>query len=363
MTHPDLDRLTCWVHGLLEPEEADVTRDHVAVCASCRDAADGVREEAQLLAREILSPDRMAALKEGILQAAGHRPARRVGLLWQIPVAAAVLFGLVSVLLLSPGAKHRLVDGRVTLQDGRVVAAPLDLSAVQSWQVQALDKAQVQLSDRSTVELEAGTRIALLPVGARGVQADVFSGEALFSVAPDPKVFSVLSPAGRVDAPDGKFSVKIVFEEQGGVPMNKAFAGAIITVVAGSIALSNPNGTAEARTGQSAVLTAAEAPLLLASPQDKQEDLLRRLEQLAARVAKLEDEVTQLESKNKQLKAQLQSNAPGMPGGAVWSFSGNGAQGVRVLQAGGGGAPGSVILELKEEDEKKPERKSNPREK
>jgi hypothetical protein len=105
------------------------------------------------------------------------------------------------------------------------------------------------------------------------------------------------------------------------------------------------------------VLARAEAPMFLSAPQDKQEELLRRLEQLAARVAKLEDEVTQLDQKNKQLKLQLTSNAPG---GAVWGVGpGQSAGGVRVIQSAGG-SPGGVIIELKEEDEKKPERKSNP---
>ena len=93
--------------------------------------------------------------------------------------------------------------------------------------------------------------------------------------------------------------------------------------------------------------------MLLTSPQDKQEELLRRLEQLAARVAKLEDEVTQLEQKNKQLKQQLTSNVG--PGGAVWTNAPG--SGVRVQTAGGNVAPGSVII-IEEGNEKKPERKN-----
>ena len=168
---------------------------------------------------------------------------------------------------------------------------------------------------------------------------------------------SVVSPAGRVEAADGRFTVRLVFEDEGGVPVKNALAGAIVTVFAGSVALSNANGSIEAQPGQSAVLARAEAPLFLTSPQDKQEDLLRRLEQLAARVAKLEDEVSQLEQKNKQLKQQLGSNVG--PGGAVWT---NGAgDSVRIRQAGvsgqAPGAPGSVII-IEEGNEKKPERKN-----
>ena len=152
--------------------------------------------------------------------------------------------------------------------------------------------------------------------------------------------------------------------------MNKALAGALITVVAGSASLSTPSGTAEARVGQAAILAPAEAPLFVASPQDKQEDLLRRLEQLVERVTKLETEVSKLEAKNKQLKAQLQANAPGGapggPGASVWVIEGDGAQ----KNPGPGGSVEHVlrvqVQELKEsneknpKDEKKPERKNAP---
>jgi hypothetical protein len=359
MNHPDLDRLTSWVHGLPDPE----IDTHVPGCAGCRDTAEGLREEARVLAREIGSPERLAALKAGLMHAAGRRRPARL-LLWQIPVAAAVLIGLIAVLL-SPGSRHSVVDGRVALEDGRVVAAPMDLAASQSWQLRALENARVSLADHTTVNLRPGTRIGLSPFGARGVQADVSSGEAEFTVSRDPKRLVIVSPAGRVEAADGKFDLKIVFEEEGGVPVKKVLAGAIVTVFAGSISLSNANGSAEAQPGQSAVLARSQAPLFLAAPQDKQEELLRRLEQLAARVAKLEDEVTQLEAKNKQLKLQLTSNGIGGPGGAWLGAPGqsvNGA-GVRVIQSGAGGAPGSsVIIELQEGNEKKPERK-NPQEK
>ena len=142
--------------------------------------------------------------------------------------------------------------------------------------------------------------------------------------------------------------------------MKKALAGAIVTVIAGSISLSTANGSVEALPGQSAVLARAEAPLFLAAPQDKQEELLRRHEQLPARVSKLEDEVVILELKNKQRKLQLTAGAPGSP----WTAApGQSNGGFRVIQSTGVGAPGSsVIIELKEDGEKKPERK-NPQEK
>jgi hypothetical protein len=354
MTHPDRDRLTAWVHGF-----ADADLDaHLPTCAECRDSAAALQEEARLLSREIGNPERLAALKAGLLQAAGgsRRPLR--GLLWQIPVAAAALFGLVAVLLF-PGSRHRVLDGRVALEDGRVVEAPVELAAQQTWQLQAVGKASVRLADRSTVDLSPGARIALAPNGARGVQADLASGEASFAVASDAKRLIVCSPAGRVEAAGGKFSMRIVFEE-GGIPVKNALAGAIVTVFAGSISLSNANGTVEAAPGQSAVLAKAEAPLLLSSPQDKQEELLRRLEELAARVARLEAEVAEKVKLNTQLKAQLGGGNPG-PGGAVWT-NGGGAWtvnpqggGVRVVTSGaGGGVGGTVIIE------EKVERKADP---
>ena len=126
--------------------------------------------------------------------------------------------------------------------------------------------------------------------------------------------------------------------------MKGLIAGALVTVLAGSATLSNAEGNASAGPGQAAVLARAEAPLLVAAPQDA-EALLKKLEQLAARVAKLEEEIGRLETKNKQLKEQLKANAPG----GVW-FGGPGASGggLRVVQ-GANPAPGSsVIIELDE---------------
>jgi hypothetical protein len=354
MTHPDLGRLTSWVHGFLEPGDASGTEDHVAACPECRRAVEGLREEARVLSRELAPSKRLAAIQEGLFRTAqGRRPSR--GLLWQAAVAAALLIGLIAVLL-SPGSRHRLVEGRVALEDGRVVEAPTDLAASQPWQLRAVAKASVRLSDRSTVDLGPGARLSLRPGGERGVQPGLASGEARFVVSPDARRLSVISPAGRVEAADGKFEIKIVSENEGGDSMKTALAGAIITVFAGSVSLANAEGSLEAQTGQSAVLARAEAPLFLAAPQDKQEELLRRLEQLAARVQKLEDEVAQLDQKNKQLKQQLQVNGLGGPGGA-WSVQPGQSGGVRVLQANPGAAPGSVII-IQEEDEKKVERKN-----
>jgi len=337
MSHPDLDRLTAWVHGV---DDADVDV-HVGSCPECQRAVAGLREEAALLSREIGSPERLAALKEGLLYHASGRRRPVRGLFWQMAVAAAVLFGLVAVLL-SPRGRHQLTDGRLALEDGSIVEAPVDLAASKSWQLRAVEPARVRMSDHSTVELGTGSSFQLAPDGARGVQAALSSGRATFSVAPGMKRLIVCSPSGRVEAADGKFEVKIVTKDEGGTPMNNLLAGAIVTVFAGSISLSNANGTAEARSGQSAVLAGTEAPLFLAAPQDRQEELLRRLEQLAAKVAKLEDEVTQLEQKNKQLKAQLSSNAPGA--GVFWTGNPGQPGGVRVIQGGPGAAPGSTII-------------------
>jgi len=346
MNHPGLDRLTAWFHGLLEPPDARAVADHVGGCGECRRTAGLLEEEARAIAREVDPADRLAALKEGLLRdarAAAPRPGR--GIFWQIPVAAAVLAGLVA-LLLSPVPRHGLLQGRVALEDGREVAAPVDFAASRPWRFRALEKTRVRLADRSVVDLAPGARIGLTPEGARGVQAELVFGEAAFDVVADPRRLSVSSSVGRVEASGGRFVMKTVGQDEGGMPMKEVLAGAIVTVFAGSVALSNANGTVEAAPGQAAVLARAEAPLFLAS-QDSQEALLRRLEDLAARVAKLEAEIEQLEARNRQLKAQ--ANPGLMPGQGVWvgGSSPDGAR-VRVIQ-GGANLPGaSVIIETDE---------------
>jgi hypothetical protein len=360
MSHPDLGVLTSFVHGFLESREAAEAESHLSGCPDCRETASQLREEARILAQGIARPERLSALKAGLLQAAAGRRGPR-GLLWQIPLAAAVLVGLVGVLL-SNGARHSLVEGRMAMKDGREIAAPSDLAGSQTWKLLALEKVRLRLSDRSTVNLEPGTELTLTPAGERGVEAELGSGSAEFSVAPDSRRLAVVSPEGRVAAVDGRFSLKIVFHEEGGDPVRKSLAGAIVTVFAGSISLSSAGGSVEAQTGQSAVLAHAQAPLILLASQDKQDDLLRRLEQLAARVAKLEEDVVQLEQKNKQLKSQLATN----PATGTWGLApGQSVGGVRILNSAGGSAPGSpVIIELREEAEKKPERNpKDPKEK
>lgn len=353
MNHPDLDRLTAWVHELLEPSEAREVEGHVTGCADCRELGHRLRDEAHAIAAEIAPEGRLADLKESILRKAAAAPPRRGrGLLWQIPLAAAVLVGLIAVVL-SSGPRHSLTAGRVELEDGREVTAPVGFAGSKPWRFRAVDKASVRLSDRSTVELGPGTWIGLEARGERGVQAQLSSGEAVFVVAPDPRRLTVCAPAGRVESSDGKFTVKIVFQNEGGTPMKGMIAGALVTVFAGSVSLANAEGNASARPGQAAVLAASEAPLFLASPQDA-EALLKRLEQLAARVAKLEDEIGRLETRNKQLKEQLKSNGAA---GGVW-IGGAGGGGVRVIQSPGSAAPGNPsIIELEELRERLNEKK------
>lgn len=132
--------------------------------------------------------------------------------------------------------------------------------------------------------------------------------------------------------------------------MKGMIAGALVTVLAGSVSLSNAEGNASAGPGQSAVLARTQVPLLVAAPQDA-EALLKKLEQLAARVAKLEEEIGRLETRNKQLKEQLKGNAPG---GGVWFGGAGGTGGVRVTQNGNPAPGSSVIIEL---DENKTEKK------
>jgi hypothetical protein len=124
-------------------------------------------------------------------------------------------------------------------------------------------------------------------------------------------------------------------------------SGIVVAVVAGSAALSNAQGAVEVQVGRAAVMSAAEAPLLVGAPQDDAESLLRRLEQLAASVAKLEQEIARLEERNAKLKEQLRSNAPG---GGVW-FNGAGAPGggVRVVTSTNPGTEATIIIEEKKD--------------
>src|SRR5262249_49785106 len=153
------------------------------------------------------SPDRLAALKQGLLDATdGTRRGR--GLRWQVAVAAAVLLGLVGVLF-SSRSPYRLVDGRLALEDGRLLEAPQDLSAAQSWRVRAVEKASVRLADHSTITLSPEARLALDPA----VAPQLISGEAEVQVAPAGSRFSMASPAGHVEMESGRFSIRIVFQE------------------------------------------------------------------------------------------------------------------------------------------------------
>jgi hypothetical protein len=345
MTHPDSDRLTAWVHELVEPADAVGIADHVAECADCREEVDRLREEAQAVLSAIAPRERLDALKERLLREAGGPARRRVGgLSWQVPLAAAVLVGLVTVFL-APGPRHTVTAGRVELEDGHAVSAPLDLARSKSWSLRAVERSSVRLSDRSTVDLGAGAQMRLEGSGERGVQAELTSGEAAFTVAPGPRLLRVAAPAGWVESGDGKFTVRIVSEDEGGIPMKRMTAGALVIAFAGSVSVSNAQGRAPVEPGHAMVLAAAEAPLRVASPQDA-EALLKRLEQLAARVAKLEDELTRLEARNTQLKDQLKAGG----GGFGWGVNGAGG-GVRVLQgAPGAAAPGSpIIIELEEQ--------------
>jgi len=157
MSHPDLNVLTAWIHEFLEPGESGAVSAHVSECAECRATLERLRGEAEAIAAEIAPDGRLAALKDRLLrQAATDTPrvaARRGrGLLWQVPLAAVVLVGLVAVLV-SPGPRHQLVAGRVALEDGHEVAAPTEFTGLRSWRLQAVEKSSVRLSDRSTIEI------------------------------------------------------------------------------------------------------------------------------------------------------------------------------------------------------------------
>jgi ferric-dicitrate binding protein FerR (iron transport regulator) len=342
MNHPTLEELTGWVHDLLGTADALRVKAHVAGCAGCRDQAKRLREEARALAQAIAPDERLAALRNRILEKAGlSRRPRGAGLFWQVPLAAAVLLGLLAVFL-SPGPSHRLIEGRVAFPDGVEVSAPHAFPVWTPWRIRAKEKSKVAFSDRSTAELSAGTEAALCPDGPGGVPFALSSGDVAFVVVHGPNRFSVRAPSGKVQCEEGRFLVRIVEEKEGGTPMKSLIGGTLVTVIAGSVSLSNALGQISAEPGRSAVMAAREAPLLVAAPQDA-EALLKRLEQLVARVSKLEEEIGRLEARNKQLKEQLQST------GSLWTVNPGGGT-VRVIQGGpGGAAPGQpIIIELEE---------------
>ena len=101
MNHPDLDRLTAWVHECLDPEDAAALKAHVVQCGECREMVDRLREESFTLAAELAPEHRLKDLRERLLRRAeaGDPPAvPRRALLWQAPLAAALLLGLVALL-------------------------------------------------------------------------------------------------------------------------------------------------------------------------------------------------------------------------------------------------------------------------
>lgn len=333
MTHPDLDVLSAWVHGGVEP---DGLPEHVDACAECRDQAEALRDEARLLEGALAAP---ADLEARLLEQA--RPRR--SLLWQIPIAAAVLLGLVA-LLAEPGRRHEVVSGRLALDDGRELAPKAELAAEKSWRIRAVEPSRIRLADGSAVELQPAAQVGLAPVEGRGVEAELVSGAVALAVAPGPRRLTLRFPAGRLETAEGRYGVKIVSAEQGGEPM---LAAAMVTLVSGTLSLSNPHGALEVSPGQSAFLTASAAPLLTAAPQDRQEDLLRRLEQLAAAIARVEAQIAKLEERNKQLKVQVQN--PGAAPGAVWVGGSSGAT-FKVIQGTGTATDNGVILEVQTRD-------------
>ncbi len=120
--------------------------------------------------------------------------------------------------------------------------------------------------------------------------------------------------------------------------MKGAISGVLVSVLAGSVAIGNTNGKAEAAVGQVAMLAASQAPLLVARPQDDAEALLRRIEELSDRIARLEEEIARLESRNAALRRQVNANA----GGAV--FSGQGGLNPKVVTLTNGNAGGVTII-------------------
>ena len=343
MTHLPPDRLTAWVHDLLDPEEGEPVEAHVRGCAECRVRAEAVRGEARVLASALADPARLEALKKSLVKRATAAPRRiRLGALWQIPAAAAVLFALVVTLALPSPAAVELVDGRVRMEPGdREWVAPAVLPADAVREVRALEASTIRLASRFTVELEPEARIGLAP----GPAADVRAGRIRFTVTGSGGPVVVRSGAGRLESAGGRFELNVIEKNEGGTKMKGMLTGVVVTVLAGSVGMSNAHGTVEAESGRVVVLAPSQAPLFVS--QDDPETLLRRLEQLAAAIARLEAEISRLETRNAQLKASLKNGTAGQ--GRAYFGGGAGSASGWVLQSGDTNRVKTVIIEKKKE--------------
>jgi hypothetical protein len=281
--HPTLDELERLARDVaLDPRPIE---NHVRECAGCAARVEEfLREEDRL--REQLAPASVqpsARFLEHV--AAAKRPDPRDGWWRQMATAAAVLLGLLVVLTHPRKETHRVLEGRVTLADGRGMAAPSSFEAAPVARLETTtERATLRLSDGTLMELRPSTRVELKELGRDEIAA------------------------------------------LGGIEMKGIASGILVTVLSGSLSLSQAQGREDLLTGRSAVLAASRAPLRVGLAQDGGAALSKRLDALAAEVVKIEDEIQKLEKENTRLreerKAVLESGgaapaSPGQPGSSV----------------------------------------------
>ncbi len=103
-------------------------------------------------------------------------------------------------------------------------------------------------------------------------------------------------------------------------------SGILVTVLSGSLSLSQAQGREDLLAGRSAVLAASRAPLRVGLAQEGGAALSKRLDSLAAEIGKLEAEIQKLEKENAQLREERKAvveNGGTPPGGAPGQLPGS----------------------------------------
>jgi uncharacterized small protein (DUF1192 family) len=307
VNHPARENLDAYAHGLLEDEAASLGA-HLEACASCRDHVENYHRESEALAK-VLSADLQGQGKGSSRSQVSPRGMfSRRGRVWEALGAAALLVVL-GLMFFWPVKHHTLLTGRMALEDGTDLRSGARLPLSKSWRLRALERSALRLADHSMVELSSGGLIELANAGDRGVEACIASGEAVLSVTRDSRPFLMRSSVGDVMCSEGSFRLKVIGSLEGAESMKGSITTAFVTVLAGSVSLSNAQGEMSLETGRSAIMETGRAPCLVETQEDG-DALLKKLEELSARIARLEDEVQRLETRNKNLKERLKA-APG----------------------------------------------------
>jgi hypothetical protein len=272
--HPSRDELELLARDVADDSRA--AEAHVANCDACAAIVEEYRGEDDAL-RVGLAPVQAqpgAFFLKRVLASRQVRP--REGWGRQAAAAAVILVALMALLFAPTRATHRLLAGAITLADGRRLGAPSAFEASPVSTLETLnERATIQLADGTLMELRSATRVEV-----REVNRDEI-------------------------------------ERLGGEDMKAIASGVLVTVLAGSLSLSQAHGNADLTSGRSAVLSASHVPVLVGLAQEGKAALAKRLETLAVEIAKLEGEVKKLETEHAGLKAELQGVVQGGgPGGS-----------------------------------------------